>query len=186
MNQVKMRNGSGANRSRSLAANYQLRATGGYAAFTLIELMVVIVIISILAALVIGGAKYAQTKAATSRAQAEIATMETALEHYRSDNGVYPNCHAASTTRALAINNALNNSARLYTALTAAKVYLTFKANQIATQGGVTYIIDPFGRPYNYYYNPAAGDQMNSVTFDLWSYGPIGTNGAPDMITNWK
>src|SRR5881396_186273 len=59
-------------------------------AFTLIELLVVIAIIGILAGLILAAAKYAQTKAARSRAETEIATMETALEHYKNDNGIYP------------------------------------------------------------------------------------------------
>lgn len=160
-------------------------------AFTLIEILTVIVIIMILAGLVVGAAKYAQTKAARSRAQAEIATMETALESYKNDNGAYP---LSTTTRATlsgpAGSTEVNNSGSLYTALagtlSGSKVYMTFKPNQTATKGGITYIADPFGSPYNYYCILGAVDQMNSVTFDLWSYGPIGTNGAVDMITNWK
>src|SRR5438128_3261326 len=58
--------------------------------FTLIELMVVLVIIAILAALTIGATKFAWRKAAESRAQAEVASMETALEQFKNDNGAYP------------------------------------------------------------------------------------------------
>ena len=60
------------------------------AGFTLVEMLVVVIIIAILAALTVGAAKYALTKAATTRAQSEIAAMEMALEHYKGDNGVYP------------------------------------------------------------------------------------------------
>ncbi|MGO9244972.1 MAG: type II secretion system protein, partial [Verrucomicrobiia bacterium] len=50
------------------------------AGFTIVEMLVVVIIIALLAALTVGAAKYALTKAATSRAQSEIAGMEMALE----------------------------------------------------------------------------------------------------------
>src|SRR5271170_4348492 len=59
------------------------------AGFTLVELLAVLIIIAILAGLIVGAGKYALTKGATSRAQAEIAAMENALEHYKTDNGYY-------------------------------------------------------------------------------------------------
>jgi general secretion pathway protein G len=156
--------------------------------FTLIEILVVLVIIMILAGIIIAAAKYAQTKAARSRAQAEIATMETALESYKNDNGIYP---ATQPGRPTANPTAplYENSAVLYTALTTPKVYMTFKPNQIVVNGVVTYIVDPFGNPYRYYCpQPAQPDQTNSATFDLWSCGPDGKNdeGTNDDIANWK
>ena len=160
------------------------------AAFTLIEIMVVIVIIMILVGIVIGASKYAQIKAATSRAQAEIAAMETALEHYKNDNGVYPITPAIRPTMETAPG--YGNSPRLYKALIdGPKQYFTFKPNQLQVIGtppaAVTNILDPFGHLYHYYCTqPAQNDQMNTATFDLWSNGPSGTDGAPDMITNWK
>jgi prepilin-type N-terminal cleavage/methylation domain-containing protein len=160
------------------------------AAFTLIEILVVIVIIAILAAITLGGAKYAMTKAATSRAQAEIAAMETALEHYKNDNGVYP---PSTTTRASGPPGSptifeINNSGSLYTALTTPKTYMTFKPNQLASSGVTTYLIDPFGSPYNYYNPPAPTTSVwsNQTAFDLWSYGPDGKNDTPDDIVNWR
>jgi prepilin-type N-terminal cleavage/methylation domain-containing protein len=168
------------------------------AGFTLIELLTVIAIIAILAAITVGGAKYAMTKSATSRAQAEIAAMETALEHYKNENGVYPRSTVTRVTDLVSGNSGtieISNSGSLYTALAVGnKIYFTFKPDQIraTTVNGVpvTHIIDPFGHPYNYYNNPGAPDQVNAVTYDLWSYGPAGTNEPPDRIvnniTNWK
>ena len=161
------------------------------AAFSLIEVLFVLVIISILAGLVIGTAKYASTKAATSRAQSEIAAMEMALEHYKSDNGVYPK---STTTRRTASGFPglieINNSIALYGALTSPKAYMSFKPNQTRVDQATTkmYLIDPFGAPYNYYCNPGALDQTNTASFDLWSYGPNGFNdeGTNDDITNWQ
>ena len=149
------------------------------AAFTLIEIMVVIVIIMILVGIVVGAAKFAQVKAATSRAQTELAVMEGALEHYKNDNGVYP---PSTTTRP----NPLSNSGSLYAALTTPKAYMTFKPNQIAVKSGITCIVDPFGSPYNYYRPGGTDTATNSATFDLWSYGPDGQNDTVDDIVNWR
>src|SRR2546428_11547625 len=59
-------------------------------AFTLVELLTVIVIIMVLAGLVIYGAAYANRKSALARAQNEIKAMEAACESYKADNGTYP------------------------------------------------------------------------------------------------
>jgi general secretion pathway protein G len=153
--------------------------------FTLVEMMVVIAIILVLVGIIVGAAKYAQTKAATARAQSEIATMEMALEHYKSDNGVYP----PSTPTRL---DAQDNSGSLYAALAGGpgnpKTYFTFKPDQIrAISTTETNIIDPFGSPYNYFCTqPVSAAQTNSATFDLWSYGPDGQNDTADDIVNWR
>jgi len=158
-------------------------------AFTLIELLAVISIIAILAALVVGTSHYAWLKAATSRAHTEIAAMENALENYKSDYGAYP---TSTPSRSSGVgkppgNIEFSNSGSLYTALAGGtKVYYNFPAGEIRTNNGVPYIYDPFGNPYNYFCSPGSPDQTNQATFDLWSYGPGGTDGAPDEITNWK
>jgi len=59
--------------------------------FTLIELLAVIAIIGILVGVVIGVGGNVRQKAAKSRAKAEIAAIELALERYKIDNGDYPN-----------------------------------------------------------------------------------------------
>ena len=61
-----------------------------YNAFTLIELIVVVSIIAVLAALVLSTVGYARKKGARARAETEIAAMSAACENYKADNGVYP------------------------------------------------------------------------------------------------
>jgi general secretion pathway protein G len=167
-------------------------------AFTLIELLTVLVIIMILVGIIVGASKYAQVKGGNTRAQAEIAAIETALESYKNDNGAYP----PSTTTP----DNTTNSILLYNALVAGpKQYMTFKPTEMRDgQGTFSYtipcvpnpipypnltnvmIVDPFGHPYNYYNPCNAGGLTNQTTFDLWSYGPSGSNGLADNITNWK
>lgn len=59
-------------------------------AFTLIELLIVVAIISILAAIAIPNFLEAQTRARISRAKADIRTIATAVETYYVDNNAYP------------------------------------------------------------------------------------------------
>ena len=58
--------------------------------FTLVELMVVIVIIGLLATVVIINVMPATNRAATTKARADIATLEQALDMYRLDHLRYP------------------------------------------------------------------------------------------------
>ena len=59
-------------------------------AFTLIELVLVVGIITVLGALVLSTVGYARKKGARARAETEIAAISAACENYKADNGVYP------------------------------------------------------------------------------------------------
>ncbi len=59
-------------------------------AFTLIELLIVVAIIAILAAIAVPNFLEAQTRSKVSRAQADMRSFATALEAYALDNNVYP------------------------------------------------------------------------------------------------
>lgn len=58
--------------------------------FTLIELMVVVVILGILAAVVIPQFSKSTDKARVSSAKAELKNMQSAMEIYYAENGDYP------------------------------------------------------------------------------------------------
>lgn len=60
------------------------------AGFTLIEMLAVMAIIGILAAMVLGISGWATRKADESKAEADIETIKNLLEEYRAGNGVYP------------------------------------------------------------------------------------------------
>ncbi len=59
-------------------------------AFTLIELLIVVAIIAILAAIAVPNFLHAQLRAKISRVLADMRTVSTAVEAYAGDYGVYP------------------------------------------------------------------------------------------------
>ena len=59
-------------------------------AFTLIELLIVVAIIAILAAIAVPNFLEAQTRSKVSRAQSDLRTIQTGIESYRVDNNAYP------------------------------------------------------------------------------------------------
>lgn len=100
------------------------RREGGHReAFTLIELLTVIAIISVLAGMVVGLAPVASAKMKEARVRAELAGLVTAIESYKSRFGVYPPDHAYPTNYngqpATAVDPILNT---LYYELTGALV----------------------------------------------------------------
>lgn len=66
------------------------RSTGACRAFTLLELLLVITIIAILAALTIGGFSYAQQAASRNRTRVGLAAIMSGLESYKDKFGEYP------------------------------------------------------------------------------------------------
>ncbi|MBN8842949.1 MAG: type II secretion system major pseudopilin GspG [Sphingomonadales bacterium] len=125
--------------------------------FTLTELMVVIFIIGLLATVVMINVLPSQDKAMVTKARADIATLESALEQYRLDNLTYP----AST-------DGLNALVTAPPALAQPERY---------RRGGYIKKLpqDPWGRPYNY---QAPG--ANGKAFDVWSMGADGAPGGTD------
>ena len=127
------------------------------AGFTLIELMVVIVIIGMLAAIVVPRFMGAASKAAQTTARAQINSFRTALQFYKLENVRYPS--TAEGLEAL-IKNA------------AGKNYL---------QDSETIPKDPWGNDYQL----AAPGTHNPNGVDIWSNGPDGVPGTADDVGNW-
>jgi prepilin-type N-terminal cleavage/methylation domain-containing protein len=164
----------------------------GKAAFTLIELMVVITIIVILAGLVVGGMEYANQRQASEKTKVQIALLSKGIEEYKLDMGAYPGT-ADNTPIAGDV------SEQLYQALfkdgydytnpntppaswtKATKIYLNDLDPRNNKQGWVTTttnaapganlkIIDPWGNNYRY----RKGTNAQNPDFDLWSCGKDG------------
>ncbi len=67
-------------------------------AFTLIELLIVVAIIAILAAIAVPNFLEAQIRSKVSRVKADIRSLATAIEAYRVDNNGYPDAFKAAST----------------------------------------------------------------------------------------
>jgi len=136
-----------------------IRACGSRC-FTLIELLLVLVILTALAAVVVpkfvGRGKQAQI----ARAQSDVAGLGVALGAFEVDNGRYP------------------TSAEGLAALSVAPSGLTNWHGPYIERPVVN---DPWGNPYVY----ACPGTHNTDGYDLHSFGPSGQDGGEDNIDNW-
>jgi type II secretory pathway pseudopilin PulG len=185
---------------------------GAEAAFTLIEMIVVVGVIIILVGLVLSTVGYARKKGARARAETEIAALSAACESYKADNGIYPREASSTDTLNAKVSGGptayLMASLYLYKQLSGdssgnrnptLKSYMAFKPNMLfpADQTlSVLYIQDPFGNSYGYSTIQAATQDTTkgyNPTFDLWSTASLTTDPPgtpPDTITpqwikNW-
>jgi general secretion pathway protein G len=148
-----------------------LRAEGG---FTFIEIMVVVAILAILAALVVPRIMGRTDDAKRTAAKVQIRNIEGALQLYKLDNGVYP-----STEQGLKA---------LVEKPSAGMVPKKWKL------GGYIPSIpeDPWGNPYKYLSPaPVQQGQYGQVKgdYEITSYatdGEAGGEGVNADITNWN
>ncbi len=133
--------------------------------FTLIEIMVVVVILGILAAIVVPRLLDEPEKARRTSAATQIRSLEEALGIFKLDNGFYP-----STEQGLQA---------LVEKPTTGRIPARYKAG-----GYIRKIpLDPWGQPYIYLYPGLHGE------LDLFSYGPDGETGGEGEnadIANWN
>ena len=143
--------------------NRTLFDRAGLRGFTLIELMVVLVILGVLAALVVPSIIGRTDDARITAARTDIATISQALKLYRLDNGTYPT--VAQGLAALAVKPATAPVPPNW------KTYLEKLPN------------DPWGRPYGFIQPGMKGD------YDVFSYGADGKpggEGADADIGSWQ
>lgn len=134
------------------------------AGFTLIEIMVVIVILGVLAALVVPKVMSRPDEARAVAARQDIASLMQALKLYRLDNRRYP-----TTEQGLAA---------LVSKPTLAPLPEGWKS------GGYVERLpqDPWGHPYQYL-NPGLRSEID--VFSLGADGVAGGEGADADIGNW-
>ncbi len=157
--------------------------------FTLVELLVVITVIAILAALTLQTSGYIQEKAASSRATAEITALESALESYKIDNGTYPVGDGSATSTKVLIDELALNPITDET-----KVYMEIPMNMLSVrqQGddikssyeASSNLVDPFGGAYFYEF-PGDDERNGEAFFDLYSKGKRGDSNEDKWIKNW-
>jgi general secretion pathway protein G len=129
-------------------------------AFTLIELLLVLVILAVLAAVVLPKFANRTKDANIAAAKAQISNFETALDLFETDTGRYPSTEEG--LQALVVQpSGLQNWHDGY------------------LKKGVPN--DPWGNPYNYKY-PGS----HNSGYDLWSNGPSGRDGGEDNIVSWN
>jgi len=137
-------------------AKFQKKING----FTLIEVMVVVVILSILASIVVPKLMDKPEKARITKARSDIRAVEAALNLYRLDNMVYP-----TTDQGLEA---------LVTAPTGAPEPKNYSADGYLDR----LPIDPWGNPYIYLYPGSHG------AVDIYS-GGADAQSTDDDIGNW-
>jgi general secretion pathway protein G len=129
-------------------------------AFTLIELLLVLVILGILAAIVVPKFSGRTEQARVTAAQAQIATFGTALDAFEVDTGFYPKGRTGLSDLVQQPRDTQNWRG-------------PYLKNEIP--------LDPWGSAYIYEYP----GKRNPSSYDLMSMGPDGREGGDDDITNW-
>jgi general secretion pathway protein G len=127
-------------------------------AFTLIELLIVMAVIGILAAITLAGLSGAQGKATRDRTRAEIAALANAIERYKTQNDLYPPPKGENL---------------FYSEI---DDYMPASPNAVSGEN----LNDPYGNPYRY----RLPGQVNIATFDVFSQGQD-TGNTNDDIGNW-
>lgn len=128
--------------------------------FTLIELLLVLVILTVLAALIVPQFTARSKQAKITAAKTDLSNLGTALDAFEIDNGQYPSADVGL--------NALIQQPSGMTDWHGPYI------KQVQN--------DPWGHPYIYRYP----GQHNTNSYDLSSMGPDGHEGTDDDVTNWK
>lgn len=130
-----------------------------HSAFTLIELLLVLVILGILAAIVVPKFAGRTEQARLTAAATQISSFGTALDAYEVDNGYYPKGKAGLLDLVQQPRDAQN-----------------WKGPYLKEVPK-----DPWGNEYVY----ECPGRQNATSYDLISGGPDGKTGSDDDITNW-
>jgi general secretion pathway protein G len=135
--------------------------SSGRRGFTLVELLLVLTILAILAAIVLPSMVSRREQANIAAAKTEIASFSTALDMFEVDNGYFPKGAGGLQCLMIKPRDAQDTWRGPY-----------LKKNKIP--------LDPWQRPY-VYENPG---RHNPTSFDLFSRGKDG-DGGNNAIGNW-
>ncbi len=132
--------------------------------YTFIEIMVVVIIIAILAAIVMPKFAGRTEDAKISATQSQLSIFQTTLSAYELDSGTYPN--TSQGLKALVVKP------------TTPPVPSGWRGPYLSSKNVPS---DPWKNKYNY----KCPGTHNPESYDLWSNGSSGTSGGKDNITNW-
>lgn len=141
--------------------------------FTLVEVLVVLIIISILATVSLPSVKKARTRAGIMKTKAMISSIETALSMYHTDLGNYPESTGSSVVLIEALMEPIPNEENWK------GPYMRFKQKDIDENKN---IIDTWGNPLRYIYPQ---NEKSNVPFIIVSSGPDKKLNTADDIGNW-
>ena len=130
------------------------------AAFTLIEVLLVLVILVILMSLGVGAYTNAQRNAQANAARSQVGLFETPLRMYFQDLNTFP--------------SSLDSLRQPMVVVNPQKWKGPYFEKDLP--------LDPWDNPYRY----QAPGQHNPTSFDVWSAGPDGVDGTDDDIGNWQ
>jgi general secretion pathway protein G len=136
---------------------------GGRRGFTLIELLLVLVILSVLAALIVPKFSGVSERSRVTAANVEITNISNAVKRFEIDVGYYPRAEEG-----------LQALIELPAGLTEER----WKGPYL--DGGIPK--DPWGNAYLY----VIPGRNNTKGFDLSSSGPDGQEGTEDDVANWS
>lgn len=131
--------------------------------FTLVEMLLVVAIIGVLAALIVPKIANRGEDARIAAAKADIHSIGTALDMFEVDTGHYP-----------------QGKSGLQDLLVQPRDTQNWKGPYIKDATGVPK--DPWGHPYVYEFP----GRHTANSYDLTSMGPSGKLGSDDNIANWK
>jgi general secretion pathway protein G len=132
------------------------------AGFTLVELLLVLVILAVLAAIVYPKLSGRSEQARQTAAKTQIANFGTALGAFEVDNGYYP-----------------RGKDGLNMLMSRPSDATSWRGPYLEEKGGIP--TDPWGRAYIY----ECPGKRNASGYDLSSVGPDGREGTEDDVTNW-
>lgn len=139
----------------------------GRKAFTLLEVLLVIVILVTLAALVLPNLPGRREQAKIGTTKIQLKAIEDGLEYFKTDIGRYPTNEEG--LEALISSDQLQDD----------ELVKKWHGPYLKTKSAVK---DAWGNDFHY----SSPGEHNEKTFDLYSNGPDGQEGTDDDIVNWE
>jgi prepilin-type N-terminal cleavage/methylation domain-containing protein len=189
-------------RNRTMILKHRKHRSQG---FTLMELLVVMAVIAMLAALTVGVFGYAQKSAALNRTRTSLAAIQAALEGYKEKHGEYPMARSPELSgEASGGSYRVGSALMLYQAITGdGSDYIDLPGGGRSSDGTIDkeelpdsvngslpksmilrtasgyMLIDGFGRPFQY--SRASESDTVNPTYDLWSFGTVERSNDPSV-----